>query len=77
MSLRTLQRRLTEAGMSYSALVAGSRLRMAKIWLSESDMPIAEIAATLGYNEASNFSRAFRRQTGLSPAAFRRNQRPD
>jgi AraC-like DNA-binding protein len=73
MSPRTLQRRLAEAGVSHSGLIAATRLRMAKTWLTKSDMPITEIAATLGYKEASNFARAFRRDTGLSPAAYRRS----
>jgi AraC-like DNA-binding protein len=71
-STRTLQRRLAESGLTYSGLVAAGRLRLARTWLAESDLPVAEIAASLGYNEASNFARAFRRQTGLSPAAYRR-----
>ena len=72
MSPRTLQRRLAEAGTSYSDLVSASRLRAAKRWLAESTMPVAEIAARLGYREATNFARAFRRRTGASPAAYRR-----
>jgi AraC-like DNA-binding protein len=77
MSARTLQRRLAEAGVTYSDLVSASRLRLARAWLTESDMPISEIANTLGYNDTSNFARAFRRQTGISPAAYRRNQAQD
>lgn len=72
--LRTMQRRLAEAGVTYSGLIAASRLRVAKAWLTESDMPIAEIAATLGYTAASNFARAFRRQTGISPTAYRQDR---
>jgi AraC-like DNA-binding protein len=72
MSPRTLQRRLAGGGMTYAGLVAASRLRVAKDWLIETDMGIAEIAAALGYSAASNFARAFRRQTGVSPSAFRR-----
>ena len=49
---------------------------MAKTWLA-SEMPIGEIAATLGYSEATNFARAFRRLTGISPAAFRRDRAQD
>lgn len=74
MSSRTLQRRLAVVGLSYTGLVSTSRLRLAKYWLTESDMPIAEIATMLGYNEATNFARAFRRQTGISPAGYRRIQ---
>jgi len=75
LSPRTLQRRLAEVGLTYGGLVSASRLRLAKTWLTESEMPVAEIAATLGYSEATNFVRAFRRQTGISPAAFRRVRR--
>ncbi|MCP5426341.1 MAG: helix-turn-helix domain-containing protein [Gammaproteobacteria bacterium] len=39
--------------------------------LSVSDRPVAEIAATLGYTDASNFARAFRRETGVSPRTYR------
>lgn len=74
MSPRTLQRRLAEAGVTYAELVATSRLRTAKDWLTRSNEPVTEIAAALGYSAASNFARAFRRQTGLSPAAYRREQ---
>jgi AraC-like DNA-binding protein len=71
LSPRTLQRRLAKAGTSYSELVADVRLRMAKQWLAGSSMSIAEIAASLGYREASNFARGFRSRTGLSPTAYR------
>jgi AraC-like DNA-binding protein len=71
-SPRTLQRRLSEAGVTYKGLVAAGRLRLAKEWLAESDRPIAEIACELGYIEPSNFTRAFRRETGVTPAAYRR-----
>lgn len=74
MSLRTLQRRLAESGLTYTGLVSASRLRLAKSWLTESAMPIAEIATLLGYNEPTNFARAFRRQTGISPVGYRRTQ---
>jgi AraC-like DNA-binding protein len=74
MSVRTLQRRLAESGITYAGLVAESRIRIAKQWLEQSDMPVADIAVGLGYTAASNFTRAFRRRTGLSPAAYRRRQ---
>lgn len=76
MSPRTLQRRLAEAGTSYSSLVQASRMRLAEQWLSASDRPIAEIAAALGYTDASNFARAFRREAGASPRAYRRRGAP-
>jgi hypothetical protein len=38
---------------------------------STSDMSIAEIAGSLGYTDAANFARAFRRRKGMSPRSFR------
>ena len=72
MSPRTLQRRLSKAGVTYAEVLTASRLRFAKEWLTTSDMPITEMSSALGYTAASNFARAFRRQTGLSPVAYRR-----
>jgi AraC-like DNA-binding protein len=74
MSVRTLQRRLAESGLTYTSLVSASRLRLARSWVAETDMPIAEIATMLGYDEPTNFARAFRRQTGVSPSDYRRNE---
>ena len=74
MSLRTLQRRLAGEGLSYTGLVSASRSRLARSWLAETDMPISEIATLLGYDEPTNFARAFRRQTGISPSGYRRTQ---
>jgi AraC-like DNA-binding protein len=74
MSSRTFQRRLGESGVSFTGLVTDCRIRFAKEWLAASDIPVAEIAATLGYTDASNFARAFRRQIGMSPLAFRHGE---
>jgi AraC-like DNA-binding protein len=71
-SVRTLQRRLAEAGLTYSQVVSRSRMRLATRWLAGSDFPVSEIAQSLGYTDAANFARAFRRRTGISPSAYRR-----
>jgi AraC-like DNA-binding protein len=71
MSRRGLQRGLAQQGLTYSQLLAGSRMHQAATWLQSSDKPIVEIAYALGYTDASNFTRAFRNQTGVSPQAFR------
>ena len=70
-SRRSLQRGLAAQGVSYSELLSEVRIRRAAQWLEESDKPVVEIALDLGYTDASNFTRAFRRQTGVSPKAFR------
>lgn len=50
----------------------GIRLARAKNLLASSKMPVSEIARTLGFNSTWYFSHFFRRQTGLSAAAYRR-----
>ena len=75
MSRRCLQRRLSEQGLTYSQMLAETRLRMAAVWLERTDKAITEIAYDLGYTDASNFTRAFRRKTGVPPQTFRDNIR--
>ena len=70
-SRRSLQRGLAVQGVSYTDLLAAVRVRRAETWLECTDKPVTEIALDLGYTDASNFTRAFRRQTGVSPQAFR------
>jgi AraC-like DNA-binding protein len=72
LNLRTLQREICRQGTNYCNLVRESRLRRACNWLENSDKTVTEIAFDLGYNDASNFTRAFRKLTGLSPSAYRR-----
>jgi AraC-like DNA-binding protein len=70
-SPRTLQRLLNEEGVSYSYLVERCRCKIACESLEQTRKPIREIAATLGYADASSFARAFRRWTGTAPFAYR------
>lgn len=74
MSARSLQRRLAQEQTTFSQILMETRLRLAADFLSNTDKPIGEIAFDLGYRDASNFTRAFRRHTGVSPLAFRNNQ---
>lgn len=67
----TLQRRLAEQGVSYSALTERVRRDLACLHLRQRHMPVADIGFMLGYSEISAFSRAFSRWTGLSPQAYR------
>lgn len=75
MNTRSLQRCLANQGLKYSHILAETRTRQAVIWLENSDKPIVEIASDLGYQDASNFTRAFRRQAGVAPQIFRYNAR--
>lgn len=71
-SERTLQRRLEEAGQTFSGVLEGFRHEEALRLLDNRRLSLAEIAARLGFSEQSSFNRAFKRWTGHSPAASRR-----
>lgn len=69
-SQRTLQRRLKNYGTSFTQLVTEVRIGMAKQLIQDQEYSIIEVATRLGYNDPTNFSRAFRRVTGSSPRAY-------
>jgi AraC-like DNA-binding protein len=71
MSVRTLKRKLAEEGTTYSGLVDEVNLGRAAMLLQR-ELTVEEIADRLGYSDAANFTRAFRRWTGKSPRAYRR-----
>jgi AraC-like DNA-binding protein len=74
MSVRSFQRRLTAEGLIYSKLVDQVRFEKAIQLLSEPTIAMVEIASDLGYTDPANFTRAFRRWTGVSPRTFRCQQ---
>lgn len=70
-SVRSLQRQLAAAGLSYSHLVDQVRFERAVNLLKQPDVKLIEIAAELGYTDSANFTRAFKRWTSTSPREFR------
>ncbi len=71
MSGRTLQRRLSDRGTSFQALVDESRRRLAERLLSRTDYVLAEVAFMTGFSEQSAFTRAFKRWEGQTPRSYR------
>jgi AraC-like DNA-binding protein len=71
MSERSLQRRLSAEGVSFDALLDGTRKDLARQYLRDHSIAIAEVAFLLGYSEPSAFHRAFKRWTGETPAQAR------
>jgi len=67
----TLQRRLSDWGVSYSDVIDHVRRDLAALYVRQRHVPVAEIGFMLGYSELSAFSRAFRRWFGVSPQAYR------
>jgi AraC-like DNA-binding protein len=54
-----------------------SNLRLSRVcqWLATTDLPIADLAYRSGYADQSALTRAMRKATGLTPAAYRRRAR--
>jgi AraC-like DNA-binding protein len=71
-SVRTLQRRLRDAGVNYSDLQNDVRKTLALNLLENETLALAQIAFSLGYSEVSAFNHAFRRWVGHSPGQYRR-----
>ncbi len=73
-SVRSLQRRLSTTGLTYSDLIEHVRFDAAARLLSEEGTKVIEAAYAVGYEDPSNFARAFRRIAGVSPREYRRLQ---
>ncbi|MFE8071268.1 AraC family transcriptional regulator [Marinobacteraceae bacterium S3BR75-40.1] len=72
MTSRTLRRQLESFGVRYQELVNQIRMERAQRLLTSTRRPVEAIAEQLGYSDPSNFGRAFRRWTGVSPSDYRR-----
>jgi AraC family transcriptional regulator len=59
-------------GATPHAYLASLRAARAQALLAETDLPITEIGARVGYMSSSHFARAFRQATGISPRAYRK-----
>lgn len=70
-SERTLHRILAREGTSYSALIDRTRAELAKYLLTTSSLSIERISVDVGFADATSFSRAFKRWTGMSPLLYR------
>jgi AraC family transcriptional regulator len=62
-------------GCTIGDYVRNLRTEQACQELRASDRPLAEIALALGYADQSHFATSFKRQTGMTPGAFRKASR--
>jgi AraC-like DNA-binding protein len=72
MHRRTLNRRLRERGTTFQRVLDSVRCEIARQLLGHSQLPLDDIAASLGYAGVSPFMRSFRRWTGSSPGELRK-----
>jgi AraC-like DNA-binding protein len=75
LSTRTLQRRLSEAGVPFQTLLDHTRHELAQHYLRNSAMPIAEVGFLLGFADTPAFHHAFKNWQGQGPGQYRTSQR--
>ncbi|MFZ6659101.1 AraC family transcriptional regulator ligand-binding domain-containing protein [Undibacterium sp. TJN19] len=71
MSSRSLQRRLTDEGLTFQSLLSDTRHQLALEYLTDPELEIIEVAYMLGYEDQNSFFRAFRQWEELTPTAWR------
>lgn len=69
-SASTLQRQLQAEGITYREVLESTQRNLAETYLSEKKHTHAQIAYLLGFSEQSNFSRAFKRWTSMTPREY-------
>ena len=74
-SKRSLQRRLSEEGTSWSEVLNGSRERLACHYLGSTNLGLSEVSFLLGFEYPNSLFRAFQRWTGTTPEAWRTDSR--
>ena len=75
LSARTLQRRLTDAGITFQQLVEETRRELARHYLKQRAVELNETAFLLGFEDANSFFRAFQSWEGTSPTEWRERNR--
>ena len=71
LSKRSLQRRLADAGFSFSSLVRLARIHEACRLLEHCDSPITAVGFCAGFSDSAHFSRDFRASMGMTPSDYR------
>jgi len=69
-STSTLQRQLKSEGLNYRDVLESTQRGLAETYLRDKKYSHAQIAYMLGFSEQSNFSRAFKRWTSMSPRQY-------
>ena len=64
-----------ETGMTCMSYLNEHRMNLAKYWLSDTDIPIFEIAQRLSFDDPNYFNKVFRKAAGKSPTQYRKESR--
>jgi AraC-like DNA-binding protein len=76
LSARSLQRRLSDEGATLAAIEDEVRQALARRYVADPAIGLAEVAYLLNFKDLSGFYRAFRRWTGKTPVEYRREHGP-
>lgn len=71
LSPRSLQRQLSKADKNFTHIREGVQRELAERWVGQTQRSFAEITFRLGFNDQSNFNKAFKRWTGKTPGEYR------
>ncbi|GAA5494014.1 xylose operon regulatory protein [Rubritalea halochordaticola] len=72
LSRRPLEQRfMKETGMSILEVLNDTRIKIAQKMLRETGSTLEEVAEASGFTSAPYFSRAFKRETGMTPGSYR------
>ncbi len=74
MGVRSLQKRLKEERTTFTELLDQVRKELVHSLLADPKMSFTDMAFLLGFSEQSSFNHAFRRWTGSTPRAYRRDK---
>ena len=67
----------SHTGMTVFAYLREERLHLARQWLAQGNISVQVIAEQLGFQNAGNFSTAFRGRFGLTPTAYRKQMQQE
>ncbi|WP_332604614.1 AraC family transcriptional regulator [Acinetobacter sp. ESBL14] len=73
MSERTIKRHLQAQGTTFLQILAEVRFNQAKKLLQQPQYSIQDVAGLVGYEEATNFIRAFKKMFGETPSQYRKS----
>ncbi len=76
MSRRSMEQRFLKAlGRTPAAEIRRAQVEVARQMLAETDEPMARVALAAGFSDAKQLGAGFRRETGMTPTACRRQAR--
>jgi AraC-like DNA-binding protein len=73
-SVRTLDRRLADVGLTWQSLLDSLRLQLAREYLANPEVTVRDVAERLGFADLRAFQRRFRVWTGMTPSEYRQRR---